>query len=454
MRDEPVQAWVCAICGYVHYGPEPPEECPVCGADASQFEPEESEQPARAPTANRTERILIIGAGIAGVSAAEAARKAAPQSEIWLVSGENDLPYYRLNLTRYLAGEVEAGLLEMHPASWYENQNIRLLLGLGLSAVDTTAKKAHLSDGSQVTFDRLVLATGASPFLPPVPGARLGNVTTLRTRGDAQELLAESRGKQTVCIGGGILGLETAGALARQGVAVTVLENQAWLMPRQLNRKAAGVFQTYVTRLGIRVLSEIRVEEVVGQGKVESIRCAGGLDIPAEYVVFSAGVRPNIQLAQACGLQVNQGILVDDRMCTSHPDIFAAGDAAEHAATFYGTWAPAQSQGAVAGTAAAGGTAQFHAIPRTNTLKVLGIDLFSAGKVAPEPGDMWVEEEAENHYTGFLFHQRTLCGAILLGDASQAGVVKKAVENQVNCTNLLAQKPSAANILDFLFHQV
>jgi nitrite reductase (NADH) large subunit len=450
------KAWVCSVCGYVHYGPEPPAECPVCGADASQFEPELVQSPvsAAAPSGQTSLKIVIAGAGIAGISAAEAARQAAPDAEIWLLSNEVDLPYYRLNLTRYLAGEIGPDQLDLHPESWYAANQIRLLCGAELSAIDLEGKQIRLDDGSTLPFDRLVLATGARPFLPPVPGAQLGGVTALRTRRDAEAILDACRGKPTICIGGGLLGLETAGALARRGIQVTVLENQAWLMPRQLNPQAARIFQAHVEKLGITIHANVKIKELCGNGKVEAVLLENSRRLPAGFVIFSAGVRANAALAAQAGLAVKQGILVDDAMRTSHPKVFAAGDAVEHAGALYGTWAPAQLQGAVAGNAAAGGSALFHALPRAHTLKVLGIDLFSTGKIAPAGDDVLVEAEGESRYAGFLFEGTVLAGAILLGDASAAGAVKKAVENRLDCAVLLAKQPTGAEVIETILRQI
>ncbi|NTV37017.1 MAG: FAD-dependent oxidoreductase, partial [Anaerolineaceae bacterium] len=265
---EPTQkAWICPVCGYIHYGDEPPDECPVCGADKELFEPYvvPSSQPATpAPTqwrcrecgyihdgteppdecpvcgapkesfeavettplqtaGNEHGKLVIVGAGIAGISAAESARKAAPQAEITLISSEEELPYYRLNLTRYLAGELNQDQLVLHPESWYSDNNIRLLRNTTLQSIDLASKKVTLSDGSLHEFDRLILTVGSRPFIPPFPGADRKNISALRTLKDAEFILEKSKaGKKCVCIGGGLLGLETAGALAQRGADVTV----------------------------------------------------------------------------------------------------------------------------------------------------------------------------------------------------------------------------------------
>lgn len=178
-----MKAWVCQVCGYVHYGPEPPEECPVCGAESSMFEQEDVPTPAGAALpAVQTLKVVIAGAGIGGVSAAEAVHQAAPMAEIVLISEEAGLPYYRLNLTRYLAGEIGPDQLDLHTSAWYEDNCIELLRETELSALDLQRKEAVLGDQRRIGFDRLILTTGSQPFVPPLSSSSLANVTTLRTR--------------------------------------------------------------------------------------------------------------------------------------------------------------------------------------------------------------------------------------------------------------------------------
>ncbi len=452
MNSTPTKAWVCTVCGYIHYGDRPPEECPVCGSPSEMFELAQA-GPAAQTQASSVARVIVAGAGIAGVSAAEALHQASPTTEILLVSNEADLPYYRLNLTRYLAGEIGPAELPLHPESWYAENSIQLIRGQALASVDVEQKAAILSDGRREHFDRLILATGSHPFVPPFPGVERTNVFTLRTWQDANHILAAGRpGMACVVIGGGLLGLETAGALARRGLQVNVLENQEWLLPRQLNRIAAGKMVNHLNTLGIKVTTQARTHELTGDGSVQGVRLESGELIPAELVLISAGVRSNVDVARAAGLQVAQGVVVDDAMKTSHPDVFAAGDLAEHQGVVYGIWPPSQAQGTTAGANAAGEPSQvFKQVPRSNSLKVLGIDLFSIGRFMPgESSDRAIEGETGQRYACFNFNGQHLVGAILLGDDHLALRVKKVIESQMDCSGWLKPSTSAADILDIL----
>ncbi|NQT92655.1 MAG: FAD-dependent oxidoreductase [Lentisphaerae bacterium] len=443
--------WRCLNCDYVHEGAGPPDECPVCGAPARRFEPV---QEAAGPVAGIDDdvRILVIGAGIAGVSAAETVRDAAPASHVTLLSQEPRLPYYRLNLTRYLAGEIDMDSLPIHPRGWYGEKGIELKTGVDVDDLSPGDGTVTLKDGNTISFDRAILATGSHPFVPPIPGAELNGVTTLRTATDAERILESvAAGRKCVCIGGGILGLETAGALARRGVDVTLLESHDWLMPRQLNRKAAGRLTEYLENIGIKLLGQAQTREITGTSVVESVVLQGGDTVEAGLVILATGVRSNTRLARKAGIEVNRGILVDNHLRTSHPAVFAAGDAAEHNGVVYGAWAASQFQGSIAGLNALGIDTPFGGLPRSNALKVLGLDLLSIGQFEPEDGSYLVlDHEEGDDFAHFVFHDGKMVGAILLGYASLAPSTKKMVEQKLDCSALVTGRPSGQAVVKCL----
>jgi nitrite reductase (NADH) large subunit len=447
----PVKSWRCAACGYVHEGAEPPAECPVCGQPKDQFEPVEPAVSGPAIQGQKI-RVVVVGAGIAGVSAAEAVRQTSPEAEITLVSEEPELPYYRLNLTRYLDGEITAQELTIHPRSWYEERRIEIRAGQQATALEVGKRKLTLADGGEVSYDKLILATGARPFLPPIPGADREGVLGLRTKGDADEILAQARsGRPCVCIGGGILGLETAAALGRHGVEVTVLDQAAWLMPRQLNRPAAGVLAGHLQRLGLKLCYEAKTKEIVGDGRALQVVLQDGSRHPAGLVIIAAGVRPRLDLARQAGLDVGQGVVVNDCLQTSAPDIFAAGDVAQHRDRLYGLWNAAQTQGWLAGCNAAGRVSPFGGIPRSNTLKVAGIHLTSIGIFEPETDrDVVLQSGEPGNFVHFLFRDGVMIGAILIGERVSASKVGQAIEAKRDFSFLLSQTSPLSRIMGAL----
>jgi nitrite reductase (NADH) large subunit len=433
------RAWQCSVCGYVHRGDEAPGSCPVCGVDRDLF----SEMPEVAvkPQAPKGEEqiaatgwrgsILIVGGGVAGVTAAEAAREIAPEAAITVAAKEPEPPYLRLNLTRFLAGEVDEASLAMQKPAWYREHRIEVAHGdvvdLGLAN-----RRAMLRDGRALSYDRLVLACGAHPFVPPIPGAAKGGVLALRTLSDAQAILSRVRsGLRVVCIGGGLLGLEAAGALARLGADVSVVEGWAWLLPRQLPERGGTLLEAALAGVGIRAVLGAKVAEIAGGDTAHGVALADGRELPAELVILAAGVRPNSYLARQAGIKVDSGIVVDDGMRTSHAEVFAAGDAVEHRGAVYGIWPAAYATGRVSGINAAGGAAEMPRMPPSNRIKVLGVDLFSIGAVNPTDGSAAItdEEPAPGVFRRFVVRDGALVGAALYGDTAMADEVKRAVES-------------------------
>ena len=445
---EQAQRWRCLVCHYVHSGSGPPGPCPTCGSSKDEFEPLAADQGVQAGTPS-AEHVVVVGGGIAGLAAVESARKAAPQARVSLVCKETELPYYRLNLTRYLAGEVKREELPVHPESWYTEQRIELLRGAEAARLDLERQAVELRGGGRLPFDRLVLASGAHAFVPPLPGAQREGVSSLRTAGDADHILSAAQpGCRCMCVGGGLLGLETAAGLARRGADVTVLESFTHLMPSQLDPKAGALLAAQLARIGVKLRLAVHVKELVGDERVAGVVLEeGGALLPADLVVLATGVRPNSYLARQAGLSVKRGVVVDNWLRASHPRVFAAGDAAEHLGVLYGNWFVAQYQGHIAGMNAAGMNVEFGGVPRSHTLKVVGLDTFSIGQFTPLDGSYTVAAAEEaGGYRSFVFHDGQLVGANLAGDIGLASVLKKAIESKSDFSGLLARQATAAGI--------
>jgi nitrite reductase (NADH) large subunit len=439
-------------CNYIHDGPEAPEICPVCAAARDRFEAiaEESQTAGEGSFAGR---LVVIGAGIAGISAIEAFRNSTSGGTVTLVSREPDLPYYRLNLTRYLAGEIPETDLPIHQSDWYSRRNIDLQLGADVAEIRLEEQSVRLRDNTVVPYDKLIVTMGAHPFMPPIPGARREGLISVRTVRDAKWILEFLQpGMRCVVIGGGLLGLETAGALAARNADVTLLESYDWLMPRQLNRRAGEILQSHVERLGVEVRKNARSKDILGGERVAGVGLEDGDTVPADLVIVATGVRPNSHLARRVGLVVNKGVVVDNQLTSSHPAVYAAGDVAEHQGVLYGNWSASQFQGGIAGMNAAGASAQFGGIPRANTLKVLGLDLLSIGQFEPEDGSFQVlETQRDAAYYRFVFRDEHLLGSVLVGDTSLAGPVKTAVESRTDFSSSLLKGVSAQAFIDELY---
>lgn len=430
----PLGKWKCNVCGYVHEGTEAPEKCPVCSVPSEHFSamdvPKLDNDSATSPV-----KVVIVGAGVAGLTAAET-MAAAPNTEIILISREPLLPYYRLNLTRYLAAEVNADSLTMKSEEWFAQNNVTLVYG-DVVSIDREQKQLVLKDNTPYSYDKLIIAAGAHCFVPSFPGVNREGVFTLRTKEDADAIIeAAESAKNCVVIGGGLLGLEAAGALKNRGCKVTVIEGYGWLLPRQLPPKAGALLIDILREKEIDVVPQGRTTELVGDESVRGVLLEDGTTIEADLVVISTGVRPNSYLARQCGLSVGNGILVDDQLCTNDPDVYAAGDVCEHRGVLYGIWPAGYIQGATAAANVLGAAQEFTGLARSNRLKVLDVDLFSIGLINPEDASSKVLEYHDNgDYRRLVVRDGAIKGAVLMGDTSFAGRIQEAIEKDTSLAN-------------------
>jgi nitrite reductase (NADH) large subunit len=322
---------------------------------------------------------VIVGAGPVGQRLVTELRRHDAEHEIVMFGDEPWAPYDRVRLSSWLAGEAP-GTEAIH-----EDAHMRVYLGMSISRIDRSRREVIDGNGIACPYEKLVLATGSSARIPSVPGAGLPGVFTFRNLSDAQSLMARSvRSRHMVVIGGGLLGLETARALYRFNTRITVIEHATRLMFQQLDEDCADLLQQHVRALGIEVLTNVRVLHIRGGASMEGVLLADGRFIECDTVVMAAGITPNIQLAQECGLHTGRGILVDDHMQTSDADIFAVGECAEHRQTVYGLVAPGFEQAAVAAHALTGHNAEYTGSMTATRLKVVGYPVMSVGTVETE----------------------------------------------------------------------
>jgi 3-phenylpropionate/trans-cinnamate dioxygenase ferredoxin reductase subunit len=309
------------------------------------------------------DRFVIVGAGLAGAKAAEALREMGFDGQITLVGEEPHRPYERPPLSKdYLTGKVSRDAVFVHDERWYAGHRVELRLGVAASAIDRASRQVSLADGSVIGYDKLLLATGASPRR--LPGA--DGVHYLRTIGDCErmrDILAA--GGHLAVIGGGWIGLEVTAAARQAGLRVTVLETAELPLLRVLGREMAEVFAGLHAEHGVDLRPGVRIAEVTGHG----VRLADGTRIEADAVVAGIGAVPNAQLAERAGLEVDNGVVTSASLATSDPDIFAAGDVASAFHPLLGRhlrvehWATALKQPAAAAAAMLGEHASYQELP-------------------------------------------------------------------------------------------
>lgn len=386
----------------------------------------------------RGRRIVVVGGGPAGVAAAEAARTADPDAAVHLVAAEPHLPYYRPRLSHAIGKTLKIETIHIHPPSWYAEHRIDVRLGRAATGIDTANRKVLLDDGTELPFTALVLAQGGRAFLPPVPGHDLPGVFTLRQWADLQAIARwAGAARRGAVVGGGPLGLEIAWALRRWDREVTVLEMGERLLGRQLDARGAEILKEIAAAKGIRALTGVTVEGLEGAERVTGVRVRAAGTLEAEFVIFAAGVVPETGLAREAGLEVGRGIVVDEAMRTSDPDVFAAGDAAEFQGRVFGLWSVAVEQGRVAGTSAAGGRARYRPVAPSSVVQVLETGIFSVGQT--DGPRVLVRDRGPRGYTRLVFEDGRLVGAVLIGDV-QAGPRLKAA---VDARTTVALRPDA-----------
>lgn len=363
--------------------------------------------------------LLVVGGGIAGQSVCEELRRRDPDVSVTLVCGEPRLPYDRVALSHLLAGEANADGLQLRPDEWYADRRIDVRLGVRVQSLRPDLGVAHLSDGTDVRFDRVVLCTGSDPLIPPIPGIELMGVHAFRGPEDCEAIAAAAAcSRQAAIIGGGLLGLEAARGIAALGCRASVVHLMDRLMERQLDARAAALLAPAMEGLGVDVLLERQTTELVADARraVRALRFADGSELEADLVVISIGIRPHVELARATGLAVDRGILVDDRMVTSHERVLAVGECAQHRDVVYGIVAPIYEQAAVAAEALAGREAAYDGSVPSARLKVMGVDLVSIG-AAEGPREVVAADDASGTYRKLVVGaDGRAAGAVLLGD--------------------------------------
>ena len=380
-------------------------------------------------------RYLIVGNGVAGARAAVKIREADPKGEVHIFTGEAYPFYYRVRFPEYVAGEVTIQNLTIHTREWYQSKEIAIHLEEGITEVNAQKKEVTSQKGKNYTYDHLLMATGGNAFVPPIKGTEKKGVFTLRTMNDAISMKEFSDGvKQAILIGGGLVGLETGGALLRRGIKVAVIEYNPRILPRQMDLEGAKILQGKMESMGFSFFLNGQSEEILGKETVEGLRLKDGRTVQGQMVIISAGVRPNIKLAQAMGLETKNGILVNDRLETKMEGIFAAGDVAEHRGRVYGIWPAAQRQGEIAGVNMSGGSALYEGTVVSNTLKVVGVELTSAGDIDAEGKlECVVKSDIEKCvYCKVAFKENKVVGCILLGEVKAKSEVLNAVERNID----------------------
>ena len=430
----------CLVCGEIFDSSL--EVCPVCGVGKENFVPVEAEDTGyRRDTQNL---YAIIGGGAAGLNAAKAIRERDKTGSIYMLSNEAYPAYNRPMLTKSLVAGLDAEQIAVQEASWYEENNVCLLLGKNVVSIDTEKKEIHTDDGAKFKYTKLIYALGSECFIPPVQGADQPEVIAIRRLSDTQkvtELLPQT--KEAVVIGGGVLGLEAAWELKKARCKVTVLELAPRLMGRQLDEGAGEMIKAVSEAQGITIHTGVQIEAIEGDGHVTGVRLGDGRVFPAQLVIVSCGVRANVAVAKAAGIETDRAVVVNSRMETSAADVYACGDCAQYQGINYAIWPQAVEEGKTAGANAAGETLEYTGVPAALTFHGMNTALFAIGDNGSNPDLVYrtveFKDMARKQYEKYYFRNNRLCGAILIGDVSRMGEMTEAVEKRASFGELFGK---------------
>jgi nitrite reductase (NADH) large subunit len=370
-------------------------------------------------------KLVMIGNGMAGVRTLEELLKIAPDLYDITVFGAEPHPNYnRILLSPVLAGEQTIAEIVLNPLAWYADHGITLHLGKAVTRIDRVKRVVHAADGTQAPYDRLLIATGSTPFMLPVPGKDLEGVIGYRDIADTEAMIAAAtRYRHAVVIGGGLLGLEAANGLMLRGMKVTVVHIAPWLMERQLDDVAGGLLRKSLVDRGLDFLIGAQTEALLADeatGRVRAVRFKDGVEVPADLVVMAAGIRPNTALAESAGLHCQRGVAVTDTLQTvTDARIYAVGECAAHRGVAYGLVAPLFEQAKVCATHLAEfGIGRYLGSQVSTKLKVTGIDLFSAGDFMGGEGcdSIVLSDPQSGVYKKLVIKDDKLVGACLYGD--------------------------------------
>ncbi len=384
-------------------------------------------------------KYLIIGNGIAGLSAAREIRKIDDKGSMMMITNEPYLTYYRLKLTEYLSKDFEDEELLVNNEDWYKEKNIEVLLNMIVESLDVDKNEVKLDDGSTIKYEKLLLAMGSRPFIPPIPGKFKQGVLALRTLEDLKYIKSYfDECEDIVIIGGGPLSLEAAWHLNILGKNISLVVRSSYLMNKQLDEEISKKLEEKLIENGINIYLNSNTEEILGKAKADGIKLDNGEHIKADGVLFSTGIVPNIDIVRDTPIKFNRGIVVDNKFKTNIDNIYAAGDVAEVDGRIIGLWTSSNEQGKVAESNMAGEIVEHTEAKPFTTLR-LGddINIFSMGNV--DKYDKVYEHKEDNgniHHKIFTTDGK-ITGGILFGDIKDMGKLRKAIIENMDIDSYL-----------------
>ena len=376
----------------------------------------------------KTYNYLIVGGGIAGVTAAKEIRKHDKEGSILLLGNEKERPYFRIQLTDLL-GDDAPEVPYLDKEGWEEKFALDVNFDAEVEAVDFDAMTVTAAGGETIQGEKILLANGSHSSVPPFKNNELKGIFTLRNWDDLMTIQSYIKGfedtKHIAVIGGGLLGLEAANSLKKSGHVVAIINRSEYLLSKQLDRELGMMLNEEMKDLGFMVFTEKSTKAFIGEDEVRGIEFDDGTAADFDMVLISAGVRPNTELFKDTGLEVNKGVIVDSHLMTNKANVWAAGDVAEVEGRVMGIWPASRAMGKVAGANMAGGDGTYENPKAHTKLDLDTIQIFSAGKIGE--GDVYFYDDGDIHHRLYATDGK-VTGAVLYGDTSAMGTFRKLVE--------------------------
>lgn len=391
--------------------------------------------------ATAKEKLVVIGNGMAGISTVEQILKLTSKFEITVFGSEPHPNYNRIMLSYVLEGSKTIDDIILNDLNWYRDNGITLHTGTAVARIDKETKEVVTEDGQRVPYDKVLIATGSTSFILPIPGSDKEGVVGFRDISDCEQMIQAAKTcRKAAVIGGGLLGLEAAKGLVQLGMDVTVVHLMEDLMERQLDHQAAGMLKAELERQGIKFKMGAQTTELVGGSRVSGLRFADGTELEAEFVVMAVGIKPNVAVAKASGIEVNRGIVVNDYLQTSLEGVYSVGECTEHRGVCYGLVAPLFEQGMVLAKHISGAeTAPYAGSVVSTKLKISGVDVFSTGEFidGPEHTVICSKDDWKRTYKKILLKDNVFVGAVLFGDINDSAELQKLIKQKAEMTDEL-----------------
>lgn len=395
---------------------------------------------------------LIIGNGITGLSAAQEIRKRDGKGRVMMISKEDMPTYYRVKLSHYISKTFERDALLVHDWKWYEDRHIELLLSNEVEQIDFQNKQVKTQKGS-FQYEKILLANGSDPFVPPAKGLEHEGVFTLRTINDLEQIQNYLSGVEKVAVvGGGILGLEAAWEIHELGKEVSIIEYAPFLMNRQLDEPLSRDLEKMLSNNGFTMYLGAGAAIISGNKKVEKIQLTDERVLQADAVLYSCGIRSNTDIFKGTPLSVDRGIVVKPTFETSIDDVYAAGDVAQFNGITLGLWTAGMAQGKIAGANMAGAKESYDVEMPSTVFHINDWKIFSTGRVSDDL--QTIEQSVEEGRLKLFFDKGRLQGGVSVNTNKWTPTLKKAVKNEPDCNKWLDKKINADELLEILKENV